>query len=157
METLNKIGEHMPLIEAGKYEVSFNQEYLLQKLSKLDTYSALFWGFWVSVFLAFIAYWVWDLLWLGKRMRAARLKESEENDKERILHDIFKEFHELCRLIHEDLNVFRRPEAMIQTMYYGRLQDLITQMSLEHKFMQKNYRHLIPDYEHYRRKLSGSK
>lgn len=143
----------MKLIEAGNYNFTYNQEYLLTKLWAIDVYNALFWGFWLSIFLAFLVYWV---IRYFKSDTEHKIELKIMKREERLIADrkeIFIEFHEICRLIHEDLNVFKRPESMVEQMYYPRLKDVLFEMGKHREFMKKNYMHLIPDYEFYRKKL----
>ena len=142
----------MSLITPGKYDFSFNQDYLMAKLYSLDIYSAIFYGLWFSVFCTVVVYLIF---------RAIQRKKIEEDEikQQRIearKHEIFHEFHEICRLIYEDENVFKRPSSMIEKMYHPRLHEVIVEMGKEVKMMNKHYRYLIPDYDFYRKKLIES-
>ncbi len=139
----------MKLIEPGNYNFSYNQEYLLTKFWGMDIYTAIFWSIWISVFLGILVF------WLYRKYKDSKIQTQLEMS-EKYKHDLFIEFHETCRLIYEDLNVFKRPESMVEKMYYPRLKEVIYEMSLHKKFMEKNYRHLIPDYDSYREKLINS-
>lgn len=134
------------LFDPGKYELSFNQEYLIAKLHKIDFYSNIFSAFWISIFASLAVYACY------KAIKKTNLleKEAEERNKEKEAQDLFYRFHELCRLIYEDRNVFRRPEKMINQMYYPEMKDLVIEMSKYQNKMRKEHRHLIPDYEYYK-------
>lgn len=140
-----------PLIEPGDYNFSFNQEYLLTKFWGMDVYTAIFWAFWISVFLALGVYSFFKIAQRIKYIQNKEIYERQERLKKNILDELFQEFHEICRLIYEDTNVFRRPEKMVKQMYYPRLKEVVYLMSRNQDFMKKNYKYLIPDYEYYRK------
>lgn len=147
----------MPLINPGQYDFSYNQEYLLTKFWNLDIYKTIFLLFWLSIFLIIITY------VLIKILRSTFLKEYEkqlQKNRELKLQQeqqekdiIFIQFHEICRLIYEDLHIFKRPQKMVHQMYASELKDLIKKISFMESYMRKNHRHLIPDYEYYYDKL----
>lgn len=153
-----------PLLEPGNYNFTYNQEYLLTKLFSLDIYANLFWGFWFAVFLGIAVYVVIKII-RNKNLQEKEerqekqnyLKQQEQEKVERFKQqekdEVFSQFHEICRLMYEDLHVFKRPQKMVRQMYYHELKDLIQKMSRMEAYMRKNYKHLIPDYEFYRDKF----
>lgn len=139
------------LIQPGNYDASFNQKYLIEKLHAVDKYSSYIYGFWISAFL-FVLLVVW-ILSLRKESKRETIQESKEEQKNRdeYVKELFWEFQNTCRLIHEDLNVFRRPTHMVRQMYYPRMKEIIHEMSLNQDIMRKHYQWAIPDYEFYRK------
>jgi len=133
----------MPLIEPGKYDITYNQQYLLEKLHLIDFWSAIINNFWFCLYAAIVAYIVVKIV--RTVFKRAKQEEDEEATKK-----CFEEFHELCRLIHEDEIVFRRPQKMIQAMYYPAMRDCLQKMERNQYILNHQYRWLIPDYRHYK-------
>jgi hypothetical protein len=139
----------MPLINPGKYDAAFNQEYLLTKLHKIDIFMTLFWAFWISVFLCITVYVI------IKALRASKCREKQDLFKQQVKSNnkILDEFQSICRLIYEDLHVFKRPQKMVDAMYYDNLKELVHKMSKMEAYVRDHFPHLIPDYKYYREKF----
>lgn len=138
------------LINPGKYEVNFNQEYLMAKLYSLDIVMGLFIAFWVSI-VGVCALWVF-IKHMNKKKE--KLLKEEAALREKLVHCAFNEFHELCRMIHEDSHVFKRPMDMVKKMYYPRLADVMVVMGTRKDLLKKEYKYLIPDYEFYKAEVN---
>jgi hypothetical protein len=149
----------IPLVAPGKYDIGFNQDYLIAKLHLIDIYKS-----YVSLFLeaVIILLFIGFGFYLAIRLIRRQNKQQRINENKRTTRDLHQEiddtcdrFHELCRLIYEDKHVFGRPDKMIKDMYYTELEELIRFMSLHESIIRKKYAYLIPDYLYYKKDIDG--
>lgn len=149
---MNRIN-NAPLIVPGNYDISYNQQYLLEKLERLDVYTNIFWIFWASIFLSILLYGIIKII-KSMRLRARRQQWVEEQKIKEIERQVkFEEFHAVCNLIYEDLYTFKRPAKMVEKMYDENLKELIHEISKMQPYMKKHYGHLIYLYEFHRKRL----
>lgn len=139
-----------PLIQPGNYDITLNQNYLLEKLHIIDVKKAEMAIAWDNLFYYIVIGAI--IMAIGLYLITVCCKSHEEREKERERNEeaIFNEFHELCRLIYEDKHVFRRPDKMVFDMYYPRMRELMQELRKKEKILFSKYRHLKPDYLFYR-------
>jgi len=149
----------IPLVAPGKYDVGFNQDYLIAKLYLIDIYKSYVYLFLETVimllFIGFGLYFAIRLIRQQKKQQ--RIDENKRTTQElhQEIDDTCDRFHELCRLIYEDKHVFCRPDKMIKDMYYTELEELIRFMALHDAIIRKKYAYLISDYLYYKKEING--
>ena len=151
--------------------MSYNQDYLIHKFNNIEFFGHLFislilLSFLIGAIWVFLRYMRRDLERENiekeearERLEDLRKKEKEKTDQQerQQVFDIFNKFQEICRLIQQDLNVFKRPEKMVKDMYYPHMKELISEMSKHPQMLHREFRYLATDYEHYRKEIMKDK
>lgn len=136
-----------PLVAPGKYDLTFNQEYLLTRFWHMDRWMAyvgiLWWLLFGSVLFYLFVVIVKHLIKVGKRS-----VEYVENTYE--IEKVVKNYLEVRSKLYKSNSNTDKYQIYKD---YGRLEQLIIELSKHEPYLYSNHKSLIKDYEEYKEEI----